>query len=862
MKKIRKLMVLAMLTGILLCCGLAACTPTHQHTYATTLSYDETHHFYKATCGHDVVKDKEAHRFGAGVPDGKGNVVYTCSVCGYNKTEKSDSGDPQPSEVVLGVKEVLAQPAGKEVWVTGYYIGLTSEGRNSDEEVLLKDTTSDDVIGIRNVTGNFWNLGYRYGDELRLKATVGFDTDVNTPNKPYLTYAPENGAATTRIVSSGNNVTYALDDVVNVSNWTEMCNLFRTTSIGAYRYVCFTGTLYLHKYVGTDTDNFRLHMNASATNADGIKTDGKHSVCLRSDIMQANLGAEWKKLLFDAEKTGYPGTSFTGSFIALYTGGNGTYFQLVIPEQSFVNNAAEAARVEKETMVATVAEAFYRQGVQIQYDQTGTRRHINPSPEDAAVGNTLVLDCSSYVNACYNETFGVNVMPYAVTEKSPNTANFDAYAQSGGSNAGDVIGHWVTTDYPTEAQRRELLNSVRKNLRVGDVVCYRHGKSGGTSGHVMIYVGNDRFLHCTGTSYHYYNPSTQTPLDSYDQATPAERKNGAIQTLASKDVFENTSSRRYLFYQSTSDSVWSFGVIRPLNRGLSLTAETEKRKTAKSVDLEKIASVPQHGAVRVGDEITFTLQVKNFMSASVGDYVVTDKIPSGTVLKSCEGGTQNGSELRWELTLGAKETKNLTYTVTVAAGATKQIVSKGFQGNGVKSNDLKFTVSKLTAAQTTKLMTTANTLSSGVSFTNPIEMPKTLYKNALNRTLFDYTKVSAALTDVIDSDKNTFRTDTEISKMLVPDLYGGVDVKAGYVTDKTRARMITESYLVKGDIILAEYSGKSVVYVYLGESRLLAVYSQDKVSQVVEIAADPYRNILVTLISYDRYAVLRPSLVA
>lgn len=49
----------------------------HFHTYENEYSYDETSHYYKSTCGHDVVKGKEEHIY-----ENDSNV---CVKCGYEK---------------------------------------------------------------------------------------------------------------------------------------------------------------------------------------------------------------------------------------------------------------------------------------------------------------------------------------------------------------------------------------------------------------------------------------------------------------------------------------------------------------------------------------------------------------------------------------------------------------------------------------------------------------------------------------------------------------------------------------------------------------------------------------------------------
>ncbi len=68
-------------------------TSDHKHTYESTVSYDETYHWYKPTCAHTTeMKDKEKHSYDGGVTveptcteDGK--TTYKCTKCGYSYSE-------------------------------------------------------------------------------------------------------------------------------------------------------------------------------------------------------------------------------------------------------------------------------------------------------------------------------------------------------------------------------------------------------------------------------------------------------------------------------------------------------------------------------------------------------------------------------------------------------------------------------------------------------------------------------------------------------------------------------------------------------------------------------------------------------
>lgn len=77
--------------------SLAACAG-HEHTYSADWSSDETSHWHQATCSENdecasAVSDKASHTFDAGevtkeaTYDAEGEKTFTCTVCGYEKTE-------------------------------------------------------------------------------------------------------------------------------------------------------------------------------------------------------------------------------------------------------------------------------------------------------------------------------------------------------------------------------------------------------------------------------------------------------------------------------------------------------------------------------------------------------------------------------------------------------------------------------------------------------------------------------------------------------------------------------------------------------------------------------------------------------
>ncbi len=737
------------------------------------------------------------------------------------------------------VSDLTAYTDGTLLAVEGYFVGVAEEGPSADQEMLLKDLDSDDLIAVRGVPyGEFPSYGYAKGDRVLILATVDTDTTVNTPNKRHLDFGTDNGTIDSTILSRGNAVSFDLTNTVKVSSWEEMQALFAVGTVESYSYIEFTGELFFNRYGGSDgVDTSRMHMNAAATGVSTIRTDGKRTVGLRDNVMQSNLGENWAELFFDAmpESGNYPGYRAKGKLIGIYTGGNNYYFQLTVLDDAWV----DLAPFDNYDVVVEIADTFFDQGPQIQYDQTGSRRNLNPTPEMATGENTIYLDCSSYVNAVYRGAFGVNVMN---SDETPSTLKFTNYAIDN-PDYPDVIGYWENANFTTATDIADILATVRGQLQVGDLLVYRHGETSGTNGHVYIYIGNDQFLHCTGSSYVYGD----TPDVSYDKGTTDEKTIGAVQLIHADDIFVNTTNKRYLFKVTASDSVYSFALLRPMNRGLTPTESACNRMKMAGLRVERSVDVGLYNSVFQGGTLTYTVTLNNTSSYDLTGVVITEYLPDGVSLLSGDGWTVDGNVLTYVADVDAGETLTLSYSVTVEASGT--IVSEG-QVGGVAMNTLTNTVSSMTAAELSAIAKQAK----NSTVTDPTALLKALYAD-----FSGVTSVKNALSQVIDSSNKTLRTDTALSALVVPNLYGGVDIKSGFITDNQRTRLVKQEYLAVGDVILAEHGSTQVVFVYLGDGQLLRC---DGTRSVVTVTGDEYasENVLVTLIAYDRFAVIRPSM--
>lgn len=771
---------------------------------------------------------------------------------------------------VVSVNEASVAELGTSLIVEGYVVGVSYDGRGVSKELLLKDINNDTIIGVRGVPGTYPDFNYVKGDRVRFTATVTSDNNGHNPGRIHLVYASTNDFEST-VISKGNTITYNLDNVTNLKTTANLKNhfivipasdgdntKFTEGSTVPYSYVKITGEYYINYSDGI----YRLHKVSTATEEKNIKYNNR-TINLRNASMEKILGENWKDGFIAENDETYPGLLTDVSFTALYTGANGSGYNLVILDEAWMEKPVEK-ELANEDIVKEIAYAYKNQGGQIEYDQKNSRRHISPSPEDATAQHKIYLDCSTYVNAIYLEGFGETILP-AEIGKTPNTSNYDAYARDYSDNA-DVIGYWEPADYTTDEERATLANEIMSNLQVGDILNYRHATASagtGTKGHVYIYVGDGTFLHCAGAGSYMVN--TNNPALSYDDAA-SEAVNGQVQEINQETIFTDTDNYRYIFKATTDDTVYSFCLLRPLARNFTPTEESLSRMDIPGLVMEKLSSVYENTSVKPGDSVTYTIELKNTSVKTLSDVTVTDLLPAGTAfLEGDSGVTVSGQSLSWKSDVAAKSAVTFSYTVKITADVPGTLIqSNETYVNGVKLGKINHTVSGYSEADSLMLSNNALIYAENErEFASGLDMAKVIYKETLGIDVLDYENVNKALDDIIDTENLTCYKGTELSKILVPNLYGGMDIRTGQykIPDNDRTRIVSEGELSVGDIILAEWSDGEVCYLYAGDSTLLTV--EDGSAKTLTIGKNIYinpDNILIALIAYDRFAVLRPSM--
>ena len=222
-----------------------------------------------------------------------------------------------------------------------------------------------------------------------------------------------------------------------------------------------------------------------------------------------------------------------------------------------------------------------------------------------------------------------------------------------------------------------------------------------------------------------------------------------------------------------------------------------------------------------------------------------------------------------KLDINAKDDFKITWTlrVTDTAKAGDLIKNSTFLGGVDIYNELVVTVSGYTDAQLSAVKDAAlSYAASGTSFTDPIELARSAYKTALGRDLFDFATVEEIITELYST--KYLNEDSELMSMLVPNMFGGTAVSGRSLSDE-RVRRMYESNLEIGDIIVCSWSTNARVFIYVGDGKLVTTDNITGTAATVENGNEDFvkdgsafylKSTLGTIVAYEEFAVLRPSM--
>lgn len=519
---------------------------------------------------------------------------------------------------------------------------------------------------------------------------------------------------------------------------------------------------------------------------------------------------------------------------------------------SFLDVSA-ASLEERQNAVVETAYSYYYKGKMIQYDNSDfTRVSVKDKgfdvfsfrgsymvpPEDATSQNTLFFVCSSFVYNVYKEAINYQLVGQP---RQCVTKNMVALTGDIVVNRGDVTDSINVTD---------VMNQIKSILQPGDVLVYYSDKK--RSGHAMLYVGNNTILHSFG--YHF----------DWDNKQEKYEENGTIGE-ANLDVRLKT-----MLNTNYSDR---YTILRPLNvasdDAYPITENATKRMQYPGLSIDKTSSVTELQAVDIGDEIEYTIKIKNNSSVP---YTVSyqDQIPINTTYVaglSNDFSIQQDGKIIGNLSLAGREEKIVSYRVKVNQDSSlygKDIVSGQTFVGGILAKTIKIPVDTVFTEEQLTLLRSGYSKYQRSSDMN--EFLKSVYRDVgidissfrvkdIHKALFDTAKTSSNIDFYYLNQDDAQLTEEEqlIKKLHVHNMYAGTKTVVQYNSGVIKE--VREDYLMDGDILISFTGNEEKTYLYL-DHKLITMEN----GTLVEIAdSNTINNILQTIIGEDFYTLLRPA---
>ncbi len=532
--------------------------------------------------------------------------------------------------------------------------------------------------------------------------------------------------------------------------------------------------------------------------------------------------------------------------------------------------APEVAMNAYQEAIVRTAEAFMLRGESLQYEdvwfglnsESGEHRwtHGVKQPEEYTYDEWGYVNCAVFTYDVYKMALGYS-LPGSMYTTQNLTNNSNGFGMREFYFENTTPGNY-SEDFMLEKQR-EFMNT----LQVGDLMVVRRmqeGKTGEVSGHVMLYIGNGKFMHSSGSSF--------------KQATSGVGEEVAEPTIRYcqvTDYFFDPSSIGGNPFRGPDEYgdryVNKLLIVRPLNKFDNEIPENTAARVQNMTDIraDKTSSHPSSTSVNPGDLITFTFTLFN-----VGDVAKTieifDKAPVGTTYVSgCDN--VSGDELRWSVTVGANETVKVSYTVRVNNVADGTVIDgRDATVGGVMHRCAAIRVKNtLTITEQDAIKAAIDELRDEMTTLKGLELVNEIYKRALGKTgVFEETDIDKVFVGedysvFLESDRtysnmklNKLRLaeQTYYSRMLVDHLYGGQRFDSTY-KQNDRTKMLKPHNLIVGDILLARTNSKSSVYIYAGDGMLI------NLTDGLGVEAN-FENLSQRIMFFGRnFGVLRPSYV-
>lgn len=500
-----------------------------------------------------------------------------------------------------------------------------------------------------------------------------------------------------------------------------------------------------------------------------------------------------------------------------------------VPVEKVTMDTTGMTQLQKAIVVT--AESYYLHRKYAQYDQYAltsmnksnvSRRLVGiMAPEDYTAQYYGYTDCSSFVYDVYKFALGMSI------DKSAWTKSYCTNSQH------EILMESPKSDGFADMSADELAvkeKEFRDTLQPGDIIAYRYAD--GNSGHAILYVGNNKIIHSTGSTYDF-----ETGADKVE-------KNGTYRYESLDNLFVKNKGM-YLFNKSV------YVILRPLNafRG-DIPEQTQQRMgVMRGITAEKLCSHTYGVTVSPGDSLTYTFRIKNNTSRAV-TLSVKDTVPAGTDYVSGANSVA-GDALSWQVTVDKSDSVEISYTVQVKADTpTGTFIQSKSTVGGITTKCPRVQVARtLTANEQQAILDAQKALSN--SKLKGIQLANAIYEKGCGKAVFTAKDTDALWDDLVSAYNNIYffmNTRRPLAAMVAPRLYGGRLMGELYddsAHTQYRTRLVTKELLVIGDIVLAD----DTLYLFTGTGLL-------------DLSTEGYAGLFTpeALLIYNQFAVLRPSM--
>jgi len=476
-----------------------------------------------------------------------------------------------------------------------------------------------------------------------------------------------------------------------------------------------------------------------------------------------------------------------------------------------------------------VTNAYLNRGNKIQYDQrcmdrkliTTPRRDKYVTPETATSQKTVFLDCSSFINILFWETFGYEI-PFELTWHMVDYFEPRVFL-------------YERTYEETPEEIEAIKQKIFDTLLPGDVITYDRFSG---SGHTVLYMGDDKIAHCT--------PNGRPNSYDYQEKKSREYEDGGLfvismRELINEKIFESKTIKR-------------IAIERPLDVMGEPTAKTMARlTTAKDLICGvEVSHAGGHHASK-GEKITYSVTVYN-NGKEDKDVAVSFEAPKGTVLVG-------GGKKEERLSFG-KEIK-LDFEVTLESDDEIFVEGPEVVVNGLEIDSPKVLTGKSISSEIMEKVS-ENTVKGIKEGKSAVEAASKAYKEigiSFSPLEKEHFHKSFYIHDTLSGDVLSRRAQIPTETMGVYSLFGGVAVitpeKIAY--PHIRCNKPLRCDLMEGDIILFcdDNFGLATYSSYYNGKELTGRFEYD--GEIKTLEGKQLDRFIDSLLGQYSFVVLRPS---